>query len=110
MQKGKGSGKGVKFRLPTCGIWVSKPQICSSVFRFLSLTRQTYSFEGTSDANHWEDRDCTRALSLAVGYERQMSCAGDTSMEAFARAVAARRGYSSGQRDFKSLRLERNPF
>lgn len=46
----------------------------------------------------------TPVLSSAVGYERQMSCAGDTSMEAFARAVAACRVYSSGQRDFKSLR------
>jgi len=27
-------------------VWVSKPQICSSVFGLLSLTRQTYSFEG----------------------------------------------------------------
>lgn len=44
-RKEKARGKELNLGFPHV-VWVSKPQICSSVFRLPSLTRETYSFGG----------------------------------------------------------------
>lgn len=41
----KARGKELNLGFPHV-VWVSRPQICSSVFRLPSLTRETYSFRG----------------------------------------------------------------